>query len=102
MRDDDLPCPTRRHGNAGDIYDFNDDILSSDVHAARRTLVRDESGVAAPVTVRDATAERVDKQLALLLVEPLRRDERDTDADIVEPYTELLRVPRNVRKRRRI
>ena len=27
MRDDDLPCPTRRHGNAGDIYDFNDDII---------------------------------------------------------------------------
>ena len=75
---------------------LDDDVLGGDVHAARRAFVRDEAGVAAAVAVGHAAAEHARDRRALVVVQPLRRDERHPDAEVVHRDAALVGMARDV------
>src|SRR5262249_44430808 len=80
--------------------DFDDDVFSRKVHSARRTFMRDETGVTATVAVRDTACERALDLPALMIIQPLGSHERDLDSRVAEVLPVALCMPRDQRKRR--
>lgn len=79
------------------VDDFDDDVLGRQVHAALRALVGDEAGIAATVAVGDLAAEDAGDVVALVIVEALRGDERDLDAEIVHRLAAFFGMTRDQR-----
>ena len=86
MRHDDFARLAQPASLVHRADDLDDDVLGAHVHAASGALVRDEAGVATAVAVGHLAAERAGNLLALVVVQALRRDERDDDAEIVQAH----------------
>ena len=100
MGHDDFSGPSLGHDAPFTVDQFDDDVLSHHMHATGRTLVRDEAGVAPAIAVRNPAAEDRCDRRALIIVEALRRDQCDLDAEIIHRDTAPPGMLRDVHERR--
>ena len=102
MGDDDLAGLACADGSSRRIDGLDDDVLGRDVHASRRTLVRDEPGITSAIAIGDAAAEHALDRLALIVIETLGRDEGNANAQIVHCHTLLVGMARDQGEGRRV
>ena len=100
--DDDLARLARGGGRAIGPHSLDHDVLSADVQAARRALVRNKAGIAGAVAIGHRAAEDARQGAALLVVQPLGRDEHHPDAEVVEPDAQALSLAGDQRQAGRI